>query len=72
MATRKQPQIASALTNAFASVQPANPALSRADKSYLRGLTKRGFTQEEIAEIAQKAGFKIPADLFITKPKTAK
>lgn len=68
MATKKQP-VAAKLAEAFASVQPANPALSSSDKAYLRGLKRRGFTEQEIASVAQKAGFKVPADLFIIKTR---
>ena len=46
--------------------RPANPALSAADKTYLRGLRRRGYTQEEIKTIASDAGFTVPGDLFET------
>jgi SOS response regulatory protein OraA/RecX len=71
MATKKQP-VNQDLANAFAEVKPKNPALSSADKTYLRGLRRRGFTQEEISDVAKKAGFVVPADLFEQKPKKAK
>lgn len=57
------------LVDAFKNARPANPALSAADKSYLRGLRRQGYTQEEIKIIASQAGFEIPADLFISKSK---
>lgn len=59
------------LMKAFEAVKPANPALSSADKTYLRGLCRRGFTQAEIQTVAQKAGFQVPADLFEPKKKVA-
>ena len=55
------------LVDAFKNERPANPALSAADKSYLRGLRRQGYTQDEIKTIAGKAGFEVPADLFMSK-----
>ena len=55
------------LLEAFKNTRPANPALSAADKRYLRGLRRQGYTQEEIKSIAGKSGFEVPADLFATK-----
>ena len=55
------------LVDAFKNERPANPALSAADKRYLRGLRRQGYTQEEIKSIAGKSGFEVPADLFATK-----
>ena len=57
------------LAEAFEAVQPKNPALSSADKTYLRGLRRRGFTEVEIMDIAGKAGMQVPADLFAQKTK---
>lgn len=57
------------LASVFAEIPPANPAPSVADKSYLRSLKKRGYTETEIIQIAAKAGFKITSDLFLVKPK---
>jgi SOS response regulatory protein OraA/RecX len=70
MATKKTP-VNENLTKAFESVKPANPALSSADKTYLRGLRRRGFTQIEIQEVAKNAGFQVPSDLFEPKKKVA-
>ncbi len=66
MATSKAKHPAPGLVEAFAKVRPANPALSAADKTYLRGLRRQGYTQEEITSIASKAGFNVPSDLFET------
>ena len=55
------------LVEAFKNERPENPALSSADKSYLRGLRRQGYTQDEITNIAGKSGFTVPADLFATK-----
>lgn len=68
MATKKQ-AVNETLAKAFEAVKPANPALSSADKTYLRGLRRRGFTQQEIQTIAQNAGFQVPDDLFEPQKK---
>ena len=69
MATKKQ-AVNEDLAKAFEAVKPANPALTSADKTYLRGL-RRGFTQTEIQDVAKKAGFQVPPDLFESKKKTS-
>lgn len=66
MATSKAKQPAQGLVDAFAKVRPANPALSAADKTYLRGLRRQGYTQDEIKRVASNAGFNVPSDLFET------
>lgn len=68
MATKKI-QVNEGLVKAFENAKPANPALTSADRTYLRGLRRRGFTQEEIKQIANNAGFQVPADLFESKKK---
>lgn len=69
MAAKKQ-EVSEKLAKAFEAVEPKNPALSGADKIYLRGLQRRGFTESEIRDVAQKAGFVVPADLFQKKEKS--
>lgn len=71
MTTKKQ-SVNQDLASAFAEVKPKNPALSSADKTYLRGLRRRGFTQDEITDVAKKAGFSVPSDLFEHKQKLPK
>lgn len=68
MATKKI-QVNEGLVKAFENAKPANPALTSADRTYLRGLRRRGFTQEEIKKVAKEAGFDVPADLFESKKK---
>lgn len=70
MATRK-PHVNEALLAITSEAKPKNPVLSSADKSHLRGLRRRGFTEPEIIEIAVKAGFQPPVDLFAQKKKPA-
>lgn len=56
---------------AAADSTPAkNPAPSSADKAYLRGLKRRGYTEQEIRVICQKAGLgELPVDFFVPKKK---
>lgn len=72
MVTKKKQPVAAKLAEAFQSTPPTHPALSSSDKTYLKGLTKRGYTEDEIIDIAKKAGFLVPTDLFVTKQKIAK
>ena len=65
MAIKQKPN--EKLVAAFAETKPAKPALSAADKTYLRGLRRQGYTNDEIKAVAAKAGFDIPPDLFISK-----
>ena len=41
-------------------------------RAHLRGLKKRGFTDEEIINIASKAGLKVTEDILTAKPKKLK
>ena len=70
MATKKTP-VNSKLLEVAEAATPENPALSSADKAYLRGLRRRGFTQQEIQAVAQKAGFQVPVDLFAPRGRPA-
>ena len=44
------------LIEAAEATPPKNPAASAADRTYLRGLRRRGYTEEEIKVVAHKAG----------------
>lgn len=70
MATKKV-AVNEALMKAFENAKPKNPALTGADKAFLRGLKRRGFTLEEIKVIAADAGFLVPDDLFEARKKSA-
>lgn len=50
-------------------VKPAIPVLSTTDKSYLKGLKRRGYSDQQIIEIAAKSGFKIDSNFLEVKPK---
>ena len=66
-------QVNQALVEAFKNATPKTPVLTSADKTYLRGLTKRGFTHDEILDITTNAGFKVmPDDLIASTRRRAK
>lgn len=68
MATKKV-AVNQSLVKAFENAKPKNPALTGADKAFLRGLKRRGFTLEEIKAIAGESGFIVPDDLFEIKKR---
>ena len=56
------------LLAAAESIQPANPAITSADLTYLRGLKRRGYTDNEIISIANKASLQVkPEQLVVVK-----
>jgi hypothetical protein len=67
MATKAKPR--QSLIDAFKDEAPQNPALNSADKAYLRGLVRRGFTHDEIVAIAAKHGIKVTTSDLIVKSK---
>lgn len=58
MATKKA-QVNEKLLEVVASTPPKNPALTGADRTFLRGLKRRGYTNEEIKGIGIKAGLNV-------------
>lgn len=71
MATKKAP-VNSKLLEAITTILPANPAMTRADLSFLRGLRRRGYTTDEIIRVGQKAGFIVTSKDLIVAPKKPK
>jgi hypothetical protein len=67
MATKAK--VSERLVAATEATPPKNPAPSGADKAYLRGLKRRGYTEDEIRGVAAKAGMQLPADFFVPKKK---
>lgn len=66
--TTKKAEVNEKLKQTFDATPPKNPALSSADRTYLKGLFRRGYTQDEIIAIGQKAGFNVkPEDLAVKK-----
>ncbi len=62
-------KINEALIQAVEENPPKNPALSSSDKAYLRGLKRRGYTEQEITAIVEKAGMTMPENFFVPKKK---
>jgi len=54
------------------ATKPATPILSGKERTYYKGLKRRGFSEQQIGEFIKKAGYPVPADLFIVKPKKPK
>lgn len=62
-----KPKINEKLLALVEEVEPANPVLSGEDKRYLRGLKRRGYSEQQIFDIVKKAGLAMPPDFF--KPR---
>lgn len=71
MATKK-PAINNKLLDVVAATPPINPALTSADLSFLRGLKRRGYTDNEIIAISQKAGLKVSAEQLVVNKRAPK
>ena len=69
MAKAKQFSPAEDVLALINSTKPANPILSGKEKTFYRGLKRRGFSEQQIGEFIQKAGYSVPADLFVLSPK---
>lgn len=72
MAKRKNQLINERLAVLLETAKPANPTLSSADRTQLIKLKKRGFTDAEIIDIADKAGLKVTAEMLTVKPRKPK
>lgn len=57
------------LVEVFANAKPKNPAVSEADKRYLRSLKKRGFTDEELITLAKGAGLIVTTEMLQVKQR---
>ena len=56
------------------STKPATPILSSKEKTYFKGLKRRGYSESQISEFVKKAGYPVPSDFWVVKakkPKTA-
>lgn len=54
------------------STKPASPVLVGKERTYYKGLKRRGFSEQQIGEFIKKAGYPIPADLWVVKAKKQK
>ena len=57
------------MLEAINSTKPATPVLVGTERTYYKGLKRRGYSEQQIGEFIKKAGYPVPADLFIVKPK---
>lgn len=71
MATKKAP-VNSKLLEVVTATPPASPALTGADRVFLRGLKRRGYTELEIIAIGEKAGMTVTSDDLKPKEKKPK
>jgi hypothetical protein len=69
MAKKIKEEVNEKLIAAFSETRPANPMPVGADRRYMLGLLKRGYTPQEITTIAAKAGYKLTNEFFVVKPK---
>ena len=68
--TKRTPAIVNnSLVEIFTSAKPKNPAVSQADKRYLRSLKKRGFTDEELIALAKEAGLIVTTEMLQVKQR---
>ena len=51
------------------STKPATPVLSSKEKTYFKSLKRRGYSEQQISEFVKKAGYLVPSDFFLAKPK---
>lgn len=54
------------------STKPATPILQGKERTYYKGLKRRGFSEQQIGEFIKKAGYPVPADLWVVKAKKPK
>jgi hypothetical protein len=51
------------------ATKPATPILMGKERTYYKGLKRRGFSEQQINEFIKKAGYPVPADLWTAKAK---
>lgn len=51
------------------ATKPATPILQGKERTYYKGLKRRGFSEAQIGEFIEKAGYPVPADLWVVKAK---
>lgn len=54
------------------AVKPATPIMTGPEKTYFKGLKRRGYSEQQIGEFIKKAGYQVPADFWVVKPKKPK
>lgn len=57
------------MLEAINSTKPATPVLVGSERTYYKGLKRRGYSEQQINEFIKKAGYPVPADLWVVKAK---
>ena len=73
MAKSKQFTPDQAILDMVTSTKPAYPILSTKEKTYFKGLKRRGYSEQQITEFIKKAGYPVPVNFWVVeakKPKT--
>jgi hypothetical protein len=58
-----------AMLEAINSTKPATPVLVGSERTYYKGLKRRGYSEQQINDFIKKAGYPVPADLWTVKAK---
>jgi hypothetical protein len=58
-----------AMLEVITGTKPATPVLVGAERTYYKGLKRRGYSEQQIGEFIKKAGYPVPADLWVVKAK---
>lgn len=69
MAKAKKFTPPAAMLEAINSTKPATPVLVGAERTYYKGLKRRGYSEQQINEFIKKAGYPVPVDLWVVKAK---
>lgn len=51
------------------AVKPATPIMTGPEKTYFKGLKRRGYSEQQISQFIQKAGYQVPANFWVVKAK---
>ncbi len=69
MAKAKKFTPPAAMLEAINSTKPATPVLVGTERTYYKGLKRRGYSEQQINEFIKKAGYPVPVDLWVIKAK---
>lgn len=69
MAKAKKFTPPAAMLEAINATKPATPVLVGSERTYYKGLKRRGYSEQQINEFIKKAGYPVPADLWTVKAK---
>lgn len=72
MATKKIAVVDQKLIDNAEKLTAENPQPTRADINFLKGLKRRGYSEQQIIAIAKTSGFNITAEQIQVKPKKKK